>query len=494
MKCEENKKPNFLIFMTDQQLGATQNRGSQAYMPNLERLKRRGVAFEHAYCTAPHCCPSRASFFTGLYPSEHGVWNNVDLAGAFSHGLYDGVKLFSEDLKEAGYQMYFSGKWHVSAQEGPEDRGFGSDIFLTEARPSYKTWENRPCMDEWKWFEEGRYIKEMRERQEGEIFRLGFPEYRQYGVTEKPFDDSLVASRAAEWLEHMDGDHPFCMYVGPVGPHNPYFVPQEYLDLYPEEEIRLPDSWEDEMFDKPNLYRRTRERFAQMGKSEQIRNLRHYLAFCSYEDALFGSLLDVLERRNLEEDTIVLYVSDHGDYAGAHGLWTKGLPCFEEAYHICSVMGYGGIKAEGSVVSQKISLVDYAPTFLELAGIDGKRSFSGFSLKPFLDGKVPKAWRSETYTQCNGNECYGLQRSIFTEKYHLVFNAFDYDELYDLEKDSECMRNVIREPEYEEVIFELYRKLWEFAYKHKDALGQSYVTTALARFGPGIMKERETGC
>ena len=121
--------------MTDQQLGTTQQSGGPAYMPNLERLKRHGVTFQEAYCPSPHCCPSRASFFSGLYPSEHGIWNNIDLADAFSHGLNEGIRLFSEDLKEAGYQMYFSGKWHVSAEEGPGDRGFGPWIYpLQEGR------------------------------------------------------------------------------------------------------------------------------------------------------------------------------------------------------------------------------------------------------------------------------------------------------------------------------------------------------------------------
>ena len=108
-----------------------------------------------------------------------------------------------------------------------------------------------------------------------------------------------------------------------------------------------------------NRWNCRRERFDQLDETEQKRSLKHYLAFCSYEDALFGRLLDVLERRNLLENTVVLYVSDHGDYAGAHGLWTKGLPCFKEAYHICSVMGYGGIKAEGAVIGHRVSLGRY---------------------------------------------------------------------------------------------------------------------------------------
>ena len=93
-------KPNFLIFMTDQQRGDMQPTFGKAITPNLEKLAENGVVFRRAYCPSPHCCPSRATFFSGLYPSRHGVWNNVDLADALSRGLYDDVRLFSEDLKE----------------------------------------------------------------------------------------------------------------------------------------------------------------------------------------------------------------------------------------------------------------------------------------------------------------------------------------------------------------------------------------------------------
>lgn len=220
--------------------------------------------------------------------------------------------------------------------------------------------------------------------------------------------------------------------------------------------MKLPDSFEDLMEDKPGLYRRTRDRFGLLSRAEQEEALRHYYGFCSYEDALFGRLLDMLEARNLLGDTIVFYLSDHGDYAGAHGLWTKGLPCFEEAYHICSVAGYGGIQAAGNRVKEPLCLVE--------------------------------VWRDAVYTQTNGNECYGIQRSVFTDEYHFVFNEFDYDELYDRKKDPDCTKNLARHKEYEPVIRSMYERLWRFGYEHWDHLGDPYITTALAQYGPGIIR------
>ncbi len=483
----DERQPNFLIFMTDQQAGFSQMAESGVHMPNLERLKANGASFDRAYCPSPHCCPSRASFFSGLYPSEHGVWNNVDLAGALSHGPYDGVKMFSEELKASGYQMYYSGKWHVSAESGPGDAGFADGLFPAGLAGPFSKWENKPQVRDYRWLEKRNFVNEGTKSCAGAIPRPGYPPYRLYGERENPYGDEDVVSCAQNWLMNMDTHRPFCMYVGPKGPHDPYFLPGKYLELYPEHSVRLPDSFGDRMEDKPGLYRRTRDRFRLLTPREQEEALRHYFAFCTYEDALFGRLLDTLEARGLLDHTVVLYLSDHGDYAGAHGLWTKGLPCFREAYHICSVAGFGGIQAAGIRVTEPLCLVDYAPTILELAGINSPLPFSGMSFAPFLRGEKPETWRDEVYTQTNGNECYGIQRSIFTHKYHFVFNQFDYDELYDLEQDPACVTNLIRREGCEPVIRSMYEKLWRFGHDHCDHLGDPYITTALAQYGPGIM-------
>lgn len=110
--------------MTDQQRADSIAPYRRAHTPNVDRLGKEGVTFSQTYCPSPHCCPSRASFFTGLYPSEHGVRNNVDVGNALSRGPFPGTRLFSDDLKDAGYELYFSGKWHVSSLDTPADRGW----------------------------------------------------------------------------------------------------------------------------------------------------------------------------------------------------------------------------------------------------------------------------------------------------------------------------------------------------------------------------------
>ena len=89
-------RPNFLIFLTDHQRGDTILPNSRVITPNIDRFRQRAVTFTQAYCPAPHCCPSRATFFTGLYPSQHGVWNNVGVSNTLSRGLFDGVRTFRD--------------------------------------------------------------------------------------------------------------------------------------------------------------------------------------------------------------------------------------------------------------------------------------------------------------------------------------------------------------------------------------------------------------
>jgi arylsulfatase A-like enzyme len=477
-------KPNILIFMTDQQRGDTIPPYGKALTPNLDQFSKEGLVFSNAYTSSPHCCPSRATFFTGLYPSQHGVWNNVGVGNALSRGLYEGVRLWSEDLRDAGYDMYFHGKWHVSDLEEPSDRGFIGD----ETEQESKVYKHvMPDPYEWE-----KYIKRHKSeaRREGEIAREGYPPYVHYGTKENPFNDSGVVSQALEVMKSRSKGKPWCHYVGTLGPHDPYFVPQKYLDMYKLEDIQLPHSFTDRMEDKPALYRKTRERFDQLSEQEHKEAIRHYLAFCTYEDALFGELLKQLDKSGEADNTLVIYLSDHGDYMAEHGLWCKGLPCFKGAYHIPLAMRWPkGITQPGRLEEEFVMLADFAPTFLELTGIPSDRQFTGASLIPFLNNKQPKSWRDAIFTQSNGNELYGIQRSIITREWKYVYNGFDYEELYNLQADPNETQNLFGKPEYDQVVGALSKRIWTFAYSVSDVCINPYIMVGLAPYGPGVAFE-----
>ena len=197
-----------------------------------------------------------------------------------------------------------------------------------------------------------------------------------------------------------------------------------------------------------------------------------------------GRLIDCLKSKGIYDDTIIIYLSDHGDYMGSHGLWCKGLPCFREAYNVPAVIGGGNIKA--SKCKSFVSLADFAPTILEYAGIKDAPAVTGRSLIPLINDAVPPDWRTEVYTQTNGNEAYGIQRAVWNNKWKYVHNLFDYDELYDLENDPLEIKNIINNPGNEAVVRDMCKKLWNFAKRHGDNCTCPYIMVTFAPYGPGI--------
>ncbi len=490
------KQPNFLIVMSDQQRFDTVPPFNRAITPHLDNLFEQGVSFTSSYCPSPHCCPSRASFFSGLYPSEHGVWNNVDVGNRLSTGLFDRVRLFTEDLKENGYTLYFSGKWHISSTENPIDRGFDEQFPNYQMKRSETP--NPPAnMDEWDCYKPGSAISSFLDytnnpngKHMGQLSREGYLPYTFFGEKDDFFHDEAFIEKAETYIHQAaDNDNPWLIYVSTNSPHDPYVVPQEFLDLYAAEDITLPANFEDDLTDKPALYQRTRKRFSAFSEQEYKEAIRHYLAFCSYTDSLAGRLISELKRTGQYEDTVIIYLSDHGDYCGEHGLFAKGLPCFDSAYHIPLIFGGGYLKNTQKTVNDFVSMTDLAPTILELAHVKAKNKLSGYSLVPYLEGAAPPAIRNAIFSQSNGNELYGIQRSINNRKWKFVYNGFDFDELYDLEEDPHETRNIANQPEYNELKLHLMKEIWQFAYDHKDVCINPYIMVSLAECGPGVLFE-----
>ncbi len=509
-------RPNILIFMTDQQRACSvlPDDPYKAITPVLDEFRKEAVTFSRAFCPSPHCCPSRASFMTGLMPTQHGVWHNVNVANAITRGLKGHVRPWSVDMRAAGYRMLYSGKWHVSNHQPPRDYGWehvypeemchGAGMTLEEQDAEALERETNRVRQSF-----GTVRSNAREP--GEIERPGLPRYVHYGTKENPFNDGTVVDAALAAMDGLDGQEPWCLYVGTLGPHDPYVPPKRFLDMYDGMEFPLPDTFDDPMDDKPALYRRTRDRFAQLSRDEHRDAIKHYLAFCSYEDWLFGLLIEKLKERGEYENAVILYVSDHGDYLGDHGLWCKGLPSFLSNYHVPAIMKVPGGQ-EGAMCNELVSLCDFGPTFLELAGAESPVEFAGQSLAPLLaqagtgdsasepdkpptrdsrlatrDARCPP-WRDALFFQTNGNETYGIQRSVVTDKWRFVYNGFDYDELYDLENDPGQMVNLARDTKSRPVVEEMYRRIWDFGLAHEEHLVNGYIMTALADYGPGVAR------
>lgn len=473
-------QPNILIVMTDHQRGDTVLGEHPCITPNLDRLRSQGLTFANAWCPTPHCCPARATFMTGLYPSRHGVWNNICNSQALSRGLKSGVRTFGEDLAAAGYNLAWSGKWHVSTEETPANRGW-RELFVSSKGGDHHG-------PRWDTFRRIAQEPPVAQRGEGEILRPGYGNVKLYGAHDRQdsHDRHTVDLALSALPELAASGKPWALFTGLIGPHDPYMVPQKYLDMYKIEDIPLPPSYADEMADKPRIYKRMRDQvFGQLTPREVREAIRHFWAYCTYLDALLGELLDALDKTGQADNTVVVYTADHGDYCGDHGLFAKGIPNFRGAYHVPAVVRWPrGIACPGGRVEALVSLADFAPTFTELAGLTPDTTLTGRSLLPWFKGQAPAGWRDAIFTQCNGVELYYTQRSVRTAQWKYVFNGFDFDELYDLTHDPHEMVNLADKPQYDPIKRQLLRRMWKFAAEQDDGAVNNYVTVGLAPWGP----------
>ncbi|MDR3734583.1 MAG: sulfatase-like hydrolase/transferase [Acidobacteriaceae bacterium] len=507
--------PNVLIFLPDQQNGATVLPGSPVVKPNMDRFRKEAITFNSAHCPAPHCCPSRASFMSGRYPSETGIYNNVSTNTAIHPDPYPGTPFWGNALKDAGYQTGYAGKLHVGRHVKAETCGFKALSTLEQDNLE----ENEVAQAaQWKRARGENYSPAM--RPPGQILRPDWGNFQFYNTTpDDTFqhnpDYKVVQAGIAGMKEMAATGQPWCVMISNSGAHDAYWAPKKFVDLYDPTKIELPASFEDTMDDKPRIYQRQRyEYWSQLSDEESKLALIHYYAKCSMQDELFGQMLKALDETGQADNTIVIYVSDHGDYHAAHGLWMKGVPSFREAYHIpCVIRWPKGAVSPGREVDAFVDQVDFAPTILEVCGVTSPAKLSGASLMPWLKGQTPATWRHATCTQMNGVELYYTQRIVMTKEYKYVYNGFDYDELYDLKNDPYEMHNLAfpdlpakraavkagkglpkdghvpwppLSPALEQVRKDLLTEMWNFAADHHDIIFNPYRTVALAPFGPGL--------
>ncbi|MFC1714595.1 sulfatase-like hydrolase/transferase [Candidatus Poribacteria bacterium] len=520
MARSSNKSPNILIFLVDQMPFDVVMPEHPCHMPNARRLAQEGVEFTRTLTCSPHCCPSRATFMTGLYPSRHGVFNNVDTNTAFQRGLNPGVRTFSEHLKEAGYNLAYSGKWHISNEETPADRGWQE---LTGYQKNKLSRSN----DDWD-KDAQKPDPPDHSRQSGEIFRPGWGSTPAIGKKLHGADayekDSWYQRaiqpgiQAIPELAKQDAPWALCISTD-MGPSTN--VPADIADLYDPKDVSLPASFGDMMHDKPRVYQRMRyQLWGQLTEDEVRESIAHYWAVCTLQDRYLGDILSALEATGQADDTLVVFLSDHGDFMFAHGLRCLGIPSFREVYHVPAIVRWPrGIVNPGRRVDEFVSLADFAPTFLDLAGCTPKDRLTGQSLMPFLQDETPEDWPDAWYSQTKGNEVYYTQRIVQTKRWKYVCNWFDFDELYDLESDPHEMVNLAfpanlpaepvellsdaasqsftpwppLPPHLDEVRQKLLAKMWRFARREGDIIFNGYPPVALAPYGPIVgLREEST--
>ncbi len=469
------KLPNVLIFMTDQQQGATLDPDHPCVLANLERFAAEGVRFSRAYTPCGLCAPARASMMTGRYPSDHGMYNNYHSVPVMHSDLFPGIRMFSENLVEAGYRLAYVGKWHVSGDRGPADVG----------------WEDVDVMAR---------LREARQRLGGpelkDVHHVEMPRGWHRPVLDAIYEGALEThpdvQRTLVGIETLrrlaDSGQPWCLVISLVAPHDPYISPPQYPEHYDPEELPDPINLDDDLSDKPNVYRRQRETlWRNFTRRDYARVRSRYFGMCTMLDDLFGWVLNALDETGQAQDTLVIYTSDHGDMMGGHGLFYKGVVPFEECYRIPLVVRWpAGIGRPGAVVNDYVTLNDIAPTILEACQAPPLEGIAGRSFLPLLRGQRPDDWPTEVFMQFLGTEYYYTQRIICDGRFKYVFNGFDFDELYDLQEDPGETVNLARDPQYRDEIERLCERMWHWCHRANDIMHCGYPPVAFTPVGPGV--------
>ncbi len=426
--------PNILIIQPDQHRGDVLSCAGHpdVQTPNLDQLAREGIRFSNAISGTPVCCPFRATFQTGLYIHEHGVVrNNLLLDPEFT--------TIAELMVNAGYVTGYIGKWHLDGGI-PEDEPGG----YVEEGPRRQGWQ------EWQGYEKAHeYFDVWKYNEKRQKVRVEGYDWEPTWHTEV----------AIEFIErHTQNNQPWCYYIAYGPPHNPEQCPEEYLDLYDPDQLTLPPDVMNNLDDET---------------SSAVRALLQiYYGQVTAVDDEVGRLMRRLKELNVEDNTIVFYVSDHGDVLGSHSndirkkyqrendartniIRTKGKP-YMTAMRIPLIIRWPAAIAPDRVNENLINSIDLAPTLLDLAGLDVPAVMSGTSMAGWCisgDGPV----KESLYLGLWGTNDKNAWRAVFDGRY--TYSNLDFKLMYDHQKDPFEMKNLFGDPEYAEVQKDMEAKL-----------------------------------
>lgn len=494
--------------------------------PNIDRIAQRGMRFDRAFVENSLSTPSRACLMTGLYSNQNGqrqLGEGIDTTRTF----------FTEQLQQAGYQTAVVGKWHM----GCDPKGFDYYHIYNDQGQYYNPQYRGTDTD-------GKYI------------------------VEEGYSTDLTTDHALSFIEHRDTNKPFCLLLHHKAPHRNWLANTKYFGLYDnvtfpmpetfyddyetrgsavrtqkmsvtkdmrwEQDFKVPemldtanaDSWDSYLSLMNEVNRMNPEQRIAWGKYYFPRNrrllearltgkeldewkyqnyIRDYMSVIKSVDESVGRVLDYLDSHGLTDNTIIVYTSDQGFYMGEHGWFDKRF-MYEESLRTPLLIAYPGHIQPGTVCNKLVQNIDYAPTFLDLAGISKPKELPGRSLTPlFKAGDKVKGWRNSIYYHYYDYPTYHMVRKhdgVRTDRYKLIHfygaggldavkenkyqrqpgtrehgcmtyltslgyfepkdSAVNYNELYDLQADPHELNNLYGKPGYEKITKQLQKQLTDY--------------------------------
>lgn len=529
--ADAQQRPNIVYIMCDdhafQCISAYGSPISKlAPTPNIDRIAERGMRFDRAFVENSLSTPSRACLMTGLYSNQNGqrqLGEGIDTTRTF----------FTEQLQQAGYQTAVVGKWHM----GCDPKGFDYYHIYNDQGQYYNPQYRGTDTD-------GKYI------------------------VEEGYSTDLTTDHALSFIEHRDTNKPFCLLLHHKAPHRNWLANTKYFGMYDnvtfpmsetfyddyetrgsavrtqkmsvtkdmrwEQDFKVPemldtanaDSWDSYLSLMNEVNRMNPEQRIAWGKYYFPRNrrllearltgkeldewkyqnyIRDYMSVIKSVDESVGRVLDYLDSHGLTDNTIIVYTSDQGFYMGEHGWFDKRF-MYEESLRTPLLIAYPGHIQPGSVCNKLVQNIDYAPTFLDLAGISKPKELPGRSLTPlFKAGDKVKGWRNSIYYHYYDYPTYHMVRKhdgVRTDRYKLIHfygaggldavkenkyqcqpgtrehgcmtyltslgyfepkdSAVNYNELYDLQADPHELNNLYGKPGYEKITKQLQKQLTDY--------------------------------
>jgi iduronate 2-sulfatase len=440
-RSAQARRPNVLLIVADDlnnDLGAYGH--PLVKTPNLDRLAARGLRFDRAYTQFPLCSPSRVSLLTGLRPDTTKIH---DLQTNFRN-ILPNVLTLPQMFRRNGYIAARVGKiYHYG---NPGDIGTSG----LDDPASWDVFVNPRGIDK---DEEGHLTNFTPTRGLGSALA-----YYASPAADAEHTDGKVATETIALLE-KNKDRPFFIGAGFYRPHCPFIAPQKYFDLYPLEAIR-PPAPSPESRAPPAAWFTVPPHWG-ISEQAQRESIRAYYASISFLDANIGRVLDALDRLRLTDNTIVLFLSDHGYHLGDHGQWMKQT-LFEPSARAPMIVAGPGVPSKGRSTSRVVEFLDIYPTLADLAGVQPPEGLQGRSLTPLLRNPTAK-WDHPAVTQVRrGSAASGFMGySIRNEKWR--YTEWDHGtrgvELYNELDDPQEFTNLAADPKHQKVVAEMQRLL-----------------------------------
>lgn len=457
-----NFRPNILWFCTDQQRFDTiRALGNKCInTPNLDRLIKEGVTFTNAFTQSPVCTPSRACFLTGRYPK-------TTLARQNGNDYFpSSERLITKMLADEGFDCGLAGKFHLSAAQGRVEPR------LDDGYKEYQ-WSHDP-FPVWD-VEDNRFLAWLKEK--GKSFKELYPVNPEnpddigWGMKDNPIypgfpteyhQTTWCTEKAIDFIRKSKGK-PWLMSINTFDPHHPFDPPQEYLDRYNPDDMQLPLYQPGELDNKPEFQRKDHLgayngqgiSYANMSDYQHRQIVAAYYGMIELIDDSFGKILRALEETGQRDNTLIIFMSDHGEMLGDHGIFCKGPYFYDQLIHVPLILSWPKGFLKDVKINTMVELVDIVPTLLELMGMEIPQGIQGKSFLPYCTDINYHAEHKESvyceyYNALKSHKTYATM--VRNKRYKIVvYHGMELGELYDLKKDPNEFENLWNEPAYVDV-------------------------------------------